>query len=289
MSKCVSPYYPPRARWYRFGSGLASELRRTFHLRRNREIARPSFWAIVAGFLVPGWGFKARFPRLLGNVALAFCFALLLIFFAWLGQPVSNLAFGLLLSVHVMGSNYLVEPFLAEARIGFRIVFGLSWCFILLTLVYLPARDLLQTHWFFPIQVNGQVIVIDRGTSLENVKRGEWIAYTVSERYEAGIIVQAGYSFGPALALPGDRVSFTKSGFQVNGIEQPRHDQMPGEGELILPEKRWFVWPELAKLGHGHVEEARISATFVQLALVSDERFAGKPFKRWFWRRQPFS
>ena len=63
---------------------------------------------------------------------------------------------------------------------------------------------------------------------------------------------------------------------------------MPQGGDLIVPEKKWFIWPELGISGHGNAGEAVISATMLQLATVPEDRFVGKPFKRWFWRKQIF-
>jgi len=286
VSKLVSPYYPPRARWYHFGFDWAGQLRRSFRLRGSRETFKPSLFAVASGLLLPGCGFKIRFPGILGNVALLLCTTLVLIFFVWLGHPVSNAAFGLLLSVHVTGANFVVEPYLAHARLGYRIVFSLCWCFIILTLVYLPARNLLETHWFFPININGEVVVINRAASLRAVKRGDWIVYSIAENAARGVVVQAGYSLGSVLAVPGDHVQFTKGGFDVNGQEQARRQSMPREGDFVMPEKGWFIWPDLATLGHGHVDESEISAMFMRLAMVSEGQFAGKPFKRWFWHRQ---
>ena len=60
-------------------------------------------------------------------------------------------------------------------------------------------------------------------------------------------------------------------------------------GEVIVPEKNWFIWPEFAISNRGNTAEAAISTAMLRLATVSDTQFVGKPFKRWFWRRQPFS
>jgi hypothetical protein len=61
---------------------------------------------------------------------------------------------------------------------------------------------------------------------------------------------------------------------------------MPTSGEVAVPEKHWFVWPELDISVHGNVSEASISAMMLQSATVSESEFIGKPFKHWFWRRQ---
>jgi hypothetical protein len=55
---------------------------------------------------------------------------------------------------------------------------------------------------------------------------------------------------------------------------------------LVVPEKRWLVWPDLALGGHGQVAGANLSAVLLQVGTMSEQQFVGKPFKRWFWRRQ---
>jgi hypothetical protein len=34
------------------------------------------------------------------------------------------------------------------------------------------------------------------------------------------------------------------------------------------------------------VPEANISAGMARMAIVNEKQYIGKPFKRWFWRRQ---
>lgn len=238
---------------------------------------------------MPGWAFKLRGPRVLGKAALTICALLFLVFVLWLGYPASNVAFGLLLSVHVMGANYLLEPGLASARFGYRIIFCLCCCLIISVLVYLPARNLIEHHWLVPLRVNEQVVVVDRTASARVVRRGDWIAYSIDSDAAAGVVVQAGYGLSPVLAMPGDHVRFTTNSFEVNGLAQDRHASMPQGGEFVIPEKRWLVWPDIAMLGHGHVNESQITTMLLEIAIISEDRFAGKPFKRWFWRRQHVS
>jgi hypothetical protein len=61
---------------------------------------------------------------------------------------------------------------------------------------------------------------------------------------------------------------------------------MPKSGDVAVPEKHWFVWPELGISGYGNTPEGNITAMMQQLALVPENDFVGKPFKRWLWRRQ---
>jgi hypothetical protein len=61
---------------------------------------------------------------------------------------------------------------------------------------------------------------------------------------------------------------------------------MPAEGEWVVPEKTWFIWPNLAISGHGATPESAVSAAMQRTALVSEPQLVGKPFKHWFGRRQ---
>ncbi len=291
MSKVSSPYYPPRARWYggvfTFGSGL----RRRLALDRARRPSGIPLAHVIGGLLVPGLGFALRGPQVWGLLAVALCAVLLGVFVIWLGYPAGNLAFGTLLSVHATGLVYLLEPWLAGGRFRTRVGFSLAVLIVLGALVYLPARSLLQNRWLMPLQLRGRVVVVrplaphaaDRGL---RVHRGDWVAYSLSAAGVGEAYVPEGLGLGPVLAGPGDEVRFTGETFQVNGVSRPRLAYMPRAGEWVVPEKHWFIWPDLAISGHGNVPEATITAALLKMATVSEEQLVGKPFKRWLWRPQ---
>ena len=62
------------------------------------------------------------------------------------------------------------------------------------------------------------------------------------------------------LAVAGDTVRFTTNVFFINGQPAPRLPHMPDTGEVQVPEKHWFIWPNLDISGHGNVGEDRISS-----------------------------
>jgi hypothetical protein len=219
-------------------------------------------------------------------LALAVCFFLLLLFFAEIGHLAGNVAFGLLLSVHGTGIIYLFEPWLAGARFRTRILLSMALLLALGGFLYLPARDLMETRWLAPLRVKDRVVVIEKFGQMPIVKRNDWIAYSLPENTDHAVYVEAGIGLGPVLAVAGDRVRFTEAAFEVNGAPQPRLAHMPETGELIVPEQHWFVWPDFAISGHGNVAGATLSTALLQMATISEQQFAGKPFKRWFWRRQ---
>ena len=123
MSKATSPYYPPRARWYSPAFYLLGAARRNVGLERIHLPPSVTWGGLCACFLIPGYGFYLRGPRLLGQAMFATCALLFLIFLVWLGYPVANLAFGLVVSIHVSGIGYYCDSFLRHWEFQWRIAF----------------------------------------------------------------------------------------------------------------------------------------------------------------------
>jgi hypothetical protein len=287
-----SEYYPPRARWYSPFFCLGDAVRRRLALDRIHLPREMTWGGVVAGFLVPGLAVHIRGPRLWGKAALLGCGFLFLSFMVWFGRPAGNFAFGLLLSIHTTGFMYYCSPLLQQEQLRSRLFFTLLTLVALGLGIYLPARNVILQHWLMPLRINGQVAVVQRQFSADAIRCGDWIAYRLrgSGGWEEGAVrVRSGMGLGPVLAMAGDRVEFSPKAFTVNGISHPSLPHMPTSGGLTVPENNWFVWPNVGISGHGNVGEDRISAAMLQMATVSREQFAGKPFKRWFWRRQILS
>jgi hypothetical protein len=241
----------------------------------------------LISLLVPGYAFRARAARHWGIAALVSSAALLLTLFIALGYPIGNFAVGLLLSLHSTGIVYLLEPSLAGVRLRFRILVSCAAMAALYLFLYRPARNFVQEHWLMPLRIHDRVVVVQRSSSTSRIHRGDWIAYSLTEHSRNNVVAISGFGFGPILAIGGDRVRFTKTGFEINGLPHPPFPHMPTDGEIIISEKTWFIWPDFdISGGHGYVPEADISATLMQLATIQEEQFVGKPFKRWFGRRQ---
>ena len=289
INRLVSPYYPPRARWYSRLLQAGHALRRRLWLDRIHLPGAVTAGRFIGGLLVPGYAFYARGERLIGRAVLLGCALLVATFFIWLGYPIANLAFGLLLSAHVTSVLFLLGPCLAGAHFGFRAASALMVVALIGGCLYTPVRNQIQKHFVMPLRIRERVVVVQTGSSSKAVWRGDWIAYALSREGGNESYVRGGLSLGPVLAVAGDRVRFTPGGFEVNGVRHPLLPHMPTSGEMIVAEKHWFVWPELAISGPGNMSEATISATTLQLAIVSETKFIGKPFKRWFWRRQLLS
>jgi hypothetical protein len=289
-----SPYYPPRARWYSLFFYLGGAIRRRLWLDRIHLPQEMTFVGSVASFLVPGLGFHIRGPRLWGKAALMASGFLFFFFLVGFGHPVGNFALGLLLAVHATGFIYYCSPLLREEELRGRLAFTLLALLAIGLLFYLPVRNVILHRWLVPLRFNGQVIVVQRQFPAAAIQRGDWVAYQLgggSSGWNGGgghgaVRVRSGMGLGPVLARAGDRVEFFTNRFTVNGIQHPLLAHMPKSGEVAVPEKHWFIWPELGISGYGNTPEGNIMATMQQLALVSENDFIGKPFKRWLWRRQ---
>ena len=284
INRLVSPYYPPRARWYSRLLQAGHALRRRLWLDRIHLSDAVTAGNFIGGLLVPGYAFYARGERLIGRAVLLVCVLLAATFFIWLGHPIASVAFGLLLSAHVTSVLFLLGPWLANVRFGFRMAYSLMVVALVGGCLYTPVRNQIQKHFVMPLRIRERVVVVQTGSSSKAVWRGDWIAYALSREGGNESYVRGGLSLGPVLAVAGDRVRFTPGGFEVNGVRHPLLPHMPTSGEMIVAEKHWFVWPDFAMRGHGNMMNA--SATMLQLASVPETRFVGKPFKRWFWRRQ---
>jgi hypothetical protein len=287
MSKFASPYYPPRAKWYSPLFQLGNALRRRAYLDRIQLPGGITLGAILKSVWWPGIAFFVRGEKLIGTAIMFASVWLTIIFIVWLGYPAANIAFGLLLSAHVTSLVFLCGSWLAGVRFRARIGFTLAVLLAVGLFVYAPLRNLLQTRWLMPVRTNERVVVVQRMASANSIQRGDWIAYTLpSDRGVTGVRIREGLGLGPVLATAGDQIQFTTNGFAINGKLRTALPHMPQSGELTVPEKHWFVWPDLAINAHGNVGEGPISATMLQLAIISETDFIGKPFKRWFWRRQ---
>jgi hypothetical protein len=131
-----------------------------------------------------------------------------------------------------------------------------------------------------------RVLVNPRATPA-SVRRGDAVLYRIAASGAGGVRVQEGLGLQAVLGLPGDRVVFEEKTFEVAGARHFRLPDMPASGELVVPEKHWFIWPVLDTGGHG-VEQivTQRQAMFLRLAIVDQADFVGQAFERWFFLRQ---
>jgi hypothetical protein len=268
-------------------------MHRMLHLEQIHLPVGFSTQQFILSLLVPGYAFFAGGRRILGLAFLGAYGVAAALFVVALGYPLGGLGYGLMISAHASGIIFLEARWLRnEHEFSFRLLLALGTLLAIWLLFYAPLTAFVQRHWFMPLRVRGNVVIMHRTASLNHIQRGDWVMYSLRENYSGdahaggAIRVEAGMNWGPVLALAGDRVVFSTNSVSVNGVENPLRPHMPTSGELVVPEKHWFVWPELGINGHGNVGEANLSAAMLQLAMVSEVEFVGKPFKHWFWRKQ---
>jgi len=254
MNKLTSPFYPPRARWYSSFIYLGNTLRRRLALDRLTLPREMKTGELVAGFFVPGAAVWLRGPKLWGRAALAGSGGLILFFIVWLGYPAANLAFGLLISIHATGFVYYCNPLMAGGPFRFRLAFTILVLLAIGLGYYLPIQHAIQTHWLMPLRNGNQVIIVSVRGEPASLKHGDWAAFATDN----------GVLFGPIVGLGGDQVD-----------------------SISVPENHWLIHTELARRYYHEGIPVNYHSDIVgQLTIVSRDEFVGKPFKRWFWRKQ---
>jgi hypothetical protein len=291
----ASSYYPPRARWYRgiFRVGFAA--RRGLHLENIHLPDGVTPFQFLVSLIVPGFSFMVRGRRMMGWSLLATYVLLGLALIATLGFPLATLAFGLVISAHAISIFYLELQWLRDSAFGVKVLCALLTLFVVGSGVYWPAMHYVGQHWCMPLRMRDRVVIVQRGELKDSARRGDWVVYSLAgsasgNAHGGGAVrVESGFGYGPVLATAGDRVEFSTNSFSINGVTRPLLPYMPTAGEVVVPEKHWFVWPELDISVNRNVGDAAISDVMLKLAVVPESRFIGQPFKHWFGRRQPFS
>lgn len=287
-------YYPPRARWYRRICYPWFELRRVLDLEAVRLPTRVSVLRFVLSLVIPGYAFFAHGRRDLGRAFLAAYGLGAILFVVALGYSLGGLGYAVMISAHASSIIFLEGYWLREKyEFGFRLVLaGLTLLAVWLA-AYAPLIGYAERHWIMPLRVRGNVVIVRRMASPGNIRRGDQVLYSLraeesgtAHEGEGAVWIRAGFAGGPVLAVAGDRVEFSTNAIRINGVGQPLLGSMPQSGQIIVPEKQWFIWPELDIYEHGNFNEANLSAVMMRLALVPEEQFIGRPFRYWFLRRQ---
>jgi len=292
IEEVVSSYYPPRARWYRRIYAPWFALQRGLHLEKIHLPAGVTFQQFVLSLVIPGYAFFANGRPILGRAFLSAYGLGAVLFVVALGYSLGGLAYAVMISAHASSIVFLEGCWFRE-RLEFRFRLALAGLTLLAVwlAVYAPIIGYVEGHWIIPLRVRENVVVVHRLASVPVIQRGDYVMYSLHEGHNRlihnqAVFVNSGFGWGPLLAVAGDRVEFTTNHVIVDGEARALLPHMPDRGGFVVPEKHWFVWPELDISGHGDVGEANISAMMMELAVVSESQFIGKPFKRWFFRRQ---
>ena len=289
----VSPFYPPRARWWSRIFSPWFRFQRALHLEK---IHCPSGYSAGETFLslfVPGLSFIVSNRRMLGFGILGVYCVCVPVYFFRLGYAEGSFAYGLLLAAHATSVFYLISNWLGEMELLNKLGVAFGSLLAVWLLLYLPAVTWFQHHIALPLQVRGQVVVMEPHLGPAEVKRGDRIMFQLDQAQlgqahggGGAVMVLAGVGWGPVLALPGDRILFSTYMFSVNGVGQTNLAHMPDSGELLMPTNRWFVWPEFAINSHGNVSEVNISGLIMQLSSVTATQMTGRPYPSWIGRKQ---
>lgn len=291
-----SEYYPQRARWYSCFFVPWFAVQRSLHLEKIRLPIGFTVGQVMLSLLLPGFSLFVNGRKNVGAVFVGIYLASLICFVVWLGFPISAVGYGLMISVHASSIVFL-ESCTWRDKYEFSTRFALAVVTLLAVWLtaYRPVTKFAEARWMTPMLVQGRVMVMNPARFGGAVQRGDRLLYSIAGNEtgnahgEGAVWVQTGFGWGPVLAIAGDRVEFSTNSFAVNGVSRPLLPHMPKGGELVVPEKHWFIWPELAISGHGNAGEGAISATMFRLATVSESQVIGRPFKRWFGRRQILS
>ncbi len=289
-----SEYYPPRARWWGRLFSPWFKIQRTLHLEKIHLPIGFTIQQFALCLILPGYAFFANGRRTLGWSFVVVYLVSAVLFIVALGYQWGNLGYGLMISAHASSIIFLEGYWLrSQTQFGYRLVLAGVTLLAVWLAVYAPVINFMEAHCIMPLRMRGNVVIVQRLTPPSHIQRGDWIMYSFNERSigdahrEGGAAwLRAGFSWGPVLATAGDRVEFSTNSFSINGLSQPLLPHMPVKGELVVPENHWFVWPELAINGRGNFSEVNLSVLMLQLATVSKVEYVGKPFQRWFGRKQ---
>jgi len=297
MTHRDSSYYPRRATLFSPLLGRAEACGQALRKLAWQPPDNVTLFGLMGGLLIPGFAIYLRKPDRSGRATLLACAALFLLFFVFLGFVVGNIAFTLLLSIHVVGLVAYCKPIFSGMQWPSRLMAGFLLTAMTIGLIYLPLQNLLVSRLFVPLRFHDHVVVVRCSKSPGVIHAGDWVAFRISQdrtSYNNGaahgsVSIGGGINLAPVLAVAGDQLAFTTNSFSINGVAAPRLPHMPTGGQLTVPEKCWFVWPELGMEGHGNVPSSYITDATMEIAMVNQDQFIGRAFKHWFGRRQLFS
>jgi len=285
MSEITSPYYPKRARWYSCFRYPWLEVKRALGLERIWVPRGLSFRSFLLSLLVPGHSFRVFGMKHIATLLQAAFVMEAIVFVVALGYFAGNVAFGLMISTHATSIIYLLGRWAGIERLWLRLAMAVAALVVVSQLAYFPLRGLVESR-LIPLRVGGKVMVVKKGAAPKNLQRGDVVVYTISAYSGDHLYLREGYGFDAVLALAGDHVRFTTNAFEVNETAYPRLSGMPMNGELVVPEKHWFIWPRLSMDGHGNIGSVNVAGAMLQTAMVSETQYVGRPFNHWFGRRQ---
>lgn len=281
MNGSRSEFYPPRATWWSPLRSMWQPVGRFFSFHLEHISISP--FQILPSLLIPGYAFRLSKWPWLGMVFMAAFVTCLAVYFVRLGFGISTWAYAILFGIHVSSVAYLFKFMVPYRSVFLRVGAALSASFLLAALVYLPLQNQISKY-VLPMKRGNEVVLIKR-FNLTPLQRGDWVAYRIKEAGGSGVRLQRGSAIEQILAAPGDKISFGETTFSINGKAFPRLQHMPISGDQVVPEKHWFAWPTFEVFRRG-VPETAITPLVMANSLVNEKTLIGKPYSRWFWRKQ---
>jgi len=244
--------------------------------------------SLLGGLVLPGYAFSTCGRPTHARVIYGSYFLAATIFIVWLGNLISSAALALMISLHVGSVLYLMGHRTSQMSFRWRLVLALAVAFIVYRAIYFPFQLQFEKYVAMPLKLANGTLIVDPRHAAGAVRRGDRLAYRIHAASDAHVFINDGYGFGEVRAVAGDRIVFTQHNYQVNGVEFPRQPRMPALETWVVPEKHWFIWPNSAIAVSGNQQqEDSVARLMREVAMVSESQYAGKPYRRWFWRRQP--
>ena len=125
-----------------------------------------------------------------------------------------------------------------------------------------------------PLEVQGSPLLINPLRATNTLQRGEWVAYSLYGQV----------TYGQILAFGGDTVTAHATAIVVNGVAYRRPTPaMPSEGEMVVPEQSYLIWPQGLNPRWAHMAR---NVEIAYYGVVKRESIVGPAYHRWLWRKQ---
>jgi len=236
--------------------------------------------------VIPGYAWAAHGQRTIARVIYG-CYALAaVVFILWLGYLVATCAFGVMVSLHVSGVLHLIGRQSLKLDLRWRMLLSLVAFSAVYLGIYRPLQNQFERRLALPLRVGQKVVIVGAQPDAGTVRQGDWVAYRIPRTLGDHAYLSDGLGFGQVQAVPGARVVFTPENLEVNGALFPRRPYMPLSETWIVPEKHWFIWPDSIISVRGDPRTEAVAKMMREVAMVPESELVGKPFRRWFWRRQ---
>ncbi len=305
MDSSNSSYYPPRAGRGRMSaaSGVRFERLKNRFAQVIRRLPSPpsigilSFRDGILSVLVPGYAYVAMGRWRIGLVMAGVWVLALLLLLVFLANPVLRAwCLGTLASTHTSGLAMAIlrtrelDPDLPSPTLAHRIGLPLALWAIAAAVVYWPLDGLLSDTFARVVLVNGRHIIVNPRVRSEDLVRGDSILYRSEGNRRGGgemqVLMRGGLYWGVVIGLPEDRIQFSTNGVVVAGRTSPLEAYMPMTGSVAVPRDTWFAWPRMLQRAAGGASPDVITQAFLDQAQITRAEFVGRPYRRWFFRRQ---